>query len=116
MPLIASGALPVFERVTERAALAVLICWLPKATLVVDKLAIGAGGAAPVPERLTLCGLPAAPSVIVRVPARVPRAVGVGHRDDLIENAVLSRRHRPQSPLTLPSSRRTRASWRWWRR
>src|SRR5438067_12813324 len=77
MPLIASGALPVFERVTERAALAVLICWLPKARVVVDKLAIGAGGAAPVPERLTLCGLPAAPSVIVRVPARVPRAVGV---------------------------------------
>src|SRR5947199_319858 len=77
MPLIASGALPVLERVTERAALVVLICWFPKARLVVERPAIGAGGAVPVPERLTPCGLPAALSVIVTVPGRAPVAVGV---------------------------------------
>jgi hypothetical protein len=34
-------------------------------------------GAAPVPERLTVCGLPAALSEMLTVAARVPAAVGV---------------------------------------
>ena len=34
-------------------------------------------GTAPVPVKLTVCGLPLALSVIVRVPVRVPEAVGV---------------------------------------
>ncbi len=38
---------------------------------------MGGGGAAPVPLRLTACGLPAPLSVIVTAAVRVPVAVGV---------------------------------------
>ena len=47
---------------------------LPKARLVGERLA---EDAAPVPERLTLCGLPVALSVRVTAAVRVPAAVGL---------------------------------------
>ena len=47
---------------------------MPKVKLVGKKLALDA---APVPARLTVCGLPVASSVIVMVPGRLPVAVGV---------------------------------------
>jgi len=47
---------------------------LPKVRLVGAKLALDA---APVPVRLTVCGLPVALSVTVIVPGRLPAAVGV---------------------------------------
>ena len=48
--------------------------WLPKVRLVGERLA---AGAVPVPERLTLCGLPVALSVRVTAAVRVPAAVGL---------------------------------------
>src|SRR5690242_11434717 len=62
-----SDAVPVFLSVTDFAALVVFTRWPPKDRLDVDKLTTGAE---PVPERLTLCGLPAASSVTVIAPAR----------------------------------------------
>ena len=58
------------------AALVVFSSWLPKLKFVADKLTMGAG-AAPVPVRLMVCGLPAMLSVIVTAPVRMPVAVGV---------------------------------------
>src|SRR5438477_6103097 len=77
MPLIASAAVPVFESVTVCAALVVAVCWLPNARLAGDKLTAAGVAVVPVPERLTLCGLPAALSVMVTAPARAPAAAGV---------------------------------------
>jgi len=47
---------------------------LPKLTLVVLRLTLGA---VPVPLKLTVCGLPLALSVSVRLPERLPVAAGV---------------------------------------
>ena len=47
---------------------------MPKARVVGAKLA---AGAIPVPERVTVCGLPVALSVTVMVPGWLPTAVGV---------------------------------------
>ena len=47
---------------------------MPKARLVGAKLALGA---IPVPDRVTVCGLPVASSVTVIVPGWLPAAVGV---------------------------------------
>src|SRR5436305_136269 len=48
--------------------------------LTAERLAAGVGAAVPAPESVTLCGLPAALSVIVTAPVRVPVAVGVNVR------------------------------------
>ncbi len=77
MLLIVSGAVPLLVSVTACAALVLPTCWLPKLRLVGERVTAGAVGATPVPVRLTLCGLPAALSVIDTVPVRVPVAVGV---------------------------------------
>src|SRR6266404_4036407 len=71
-----SAAFPVLFSVTVCAALVVFSCWLPKLKFVADKLTMDAE-AAPVPVRLTDCGLPLALSVMVIAPVRVPVAVGV---------------------------------------
>ena len=65
---------PVFFNVTVLAALVVPTCCVVKARLVGLKLATGA---TPVPVRLAVWGLPAALSVMVNVPVRVPVVVGV---------------------------------------
>jgi len=65
---------PLLVTVTALAALVVPTCSLPKLTLVVLRLM---PGAVPVPLKLTVCGLPLALSVSVRLPERLPVAVGV---------------------------------------
>ena len=92
-PVIVRAALPVLVRVTVRTLLATLICWLPKARLVGDRLTDGAA-LAPMPVRLTECGLPLALSVTVIVPVRVPVAVGVNVT--LIEQLALAAKVLPQ--------------------
>ena len=77
MLLIVSVAVPLLVNVTGLAALVVPTVWLPKLRLVGDSVTAGALATAPVPVRLTVCGLPGALSVIVTVPVRVPVAVGV---------------------------------------
>jgi hypothetical protein len=73
-----SGALPVLERVTLLVLLVVPTRWFPKLRLVAERLTAGADDEdAPVPVRVTFCGLPAALSVMVIEPLRVPVAVGV---------------------------------------
>ena len=62
---------PVFVIVTFWPALVVLMIWLPKLSVVADRLT---NGATPVPWRLIDCGLPDALSVIVIEPMRRPRA------------------------------------------
>ncbi len=74
MLLIVSVAVPLLVSVTPCAALVLPTCWLLKLRLVGERVT---AGAIPVPLRLTLCGLPAALSVIETVPVRVPVAVGV---------------------------------------
>src|SRR5436309_543626 len=48
--------------------------------LAAERLAAGVGAAVPAPESVTLCGLPAALSVMVTAPVRGPVAVGVNVR------------------------------------
>jgi len=67
---------PVFVRVTGVAALLVSMTWLPKDTLVGEKL-VTAVAAAPVPLRATVCGLPAALSATLILALRAPVADGV---------------------------------------
>ena len=65
MLLIVSEAAPEFVNVTDCAALVVFKAWLPNVKLVGDRFT---PGAVPVPVRFTVCGLPAALSVMVIVP------------------------------------------------
>ena len=69
-----NAAFPVLLRVTLCATLVVPTFWLPNVRLVGETLV---PAAAPVPVRLTVCGLPAALSEILTVAVRVPAAVGV---------------------------------------
>jgi hypothetical protein len=72
---ISSGPMPVFESVTVCGALVVpMFCW-PNVRLDGERLTMGAG--TPVPVKLTVCGLPAALSVIVSDAPRDPAADGV---------------------------------------
>jgi hypothetical protein len=72
--VILKEALPVLFSVTVCAVLVTSTGWLPKARLVVERLT---SGAVPVPERLTVCGLPLALSAMLRVPLCVPLLAGV---------------------------------------
>lgn len=63
MLLIVSAAVPLLVNVTVLAALVVLMTWFPKARLAGLSVTAGAG-ATPVPLNATLCGLPAALSLI----------------------------------------------------
>ena len=72
-----SVALPVLVSVTVCAALVVPTCWLAKVRLALDRETAGAATLLPLPVRLTVCGLPAALSVIVTLAVLVPVAVGV---------------------------------------
>ena len=75
------AALPVLLRVTVWAVLVVPTDWLPKARLVGERPSTGAVPVAalcvPVPERLTVCGLPRALSVILTEALRLALAEGV---------------------------------------
>ena len=68
-----SVALPVLVSVTVCAALVLPTGTLPKLRLVGDR---DTTGAVPTPVSDTVCGLPAALSVIVRVPLIVPDEAG----------------------------------------
>jgi hypothetical protein len=74
IPEMFNEAFPVFVRVTDCAALVVARFWALKARLVAVRLAVGL---APVPVRLTICGLPMALSVTVISAVRLPADVGV---------------------------------------
>jgi hypothetical protein len=65
--------------------------WLAKVRLVGDRLATAA---APVPERLTVCGLPVALSARVRDAVRVPLAAGLNVT--LTEQLALAASELPQ--------------------
>ena len=74
-------ALPELLRVTVCGVLVVPRDWLPKARLVGERPSTGAVGvaavSAPFPERLTVCGLPRALSVMLTEAVRLPLAEGV---------------------------------------
>lgn len=76
MLLIARAVLPVFVRVTPCAALVVPTSCEPKLSLDGARLTAGASGT-PLPDRLTLCGLPVALSATCTEAVRVPAAVGL---------------------------------------
>ena len=76
-PLIVSVAVPVLLSVTVFAALLVLTGTEPNASEVGERLTAGAAVDVPVPDRLTVCGLPVALSVIVIAADRAPAAVGL---------------------------------------
>jgi hypothetical protein len=67
---------PVFVMVAVWAALVVFTVWLANVSAV-GATVIVVVAAAPVPLRATLCGLPAALSVIVTAAERAPEAVGL---------------------------------------
>ena len=77
MLLMVRSALPLLVNVTAWAVLVVLTCWLPKLRLVGLKLTAGAAMVVPEPLKATVCGLPAALSVMDTLALRVPVAVGV---------------------------------------
>jgi len=68
------AALPVLLRVTVCVALLTSTGWVPKARLVGERLTTAA---VPVPERLAVCGLPLALSVMLTEAVRLPVAAGV---------------------------------------
>ena len=70
-------AVPVFFRVEVRAAAVVPTEVLAKESDVGERLTAGAGGAAPVPERATVCGEPVALSATLTEAVRLPVAVGL---------------------------------------
>jgi hypothetical protein len=74
--VILKAILPVLVRVTVCTALVIRTGWLPKAKLVDERLTTGAE-LVPVPERLTVWGLPTALSVILIEAVRFRMAVGV---------------------------------------
>ena len=74
MLVMLKAALPVLLSVTVWAVLVVPTDWLPKARLVGER---GSKGAVPVPERLTVCGLPLALSVMLTEAVKLPLAAGV---------------------------------------
>src|SRR5260370_710195 len=76
-PVRFSEALPVLESVTDCAALVVPTVWLAKASEEAERLTTGAEAAAPVPVRLTDCGLPEALSVMLTLLGRAPGTGGV---------------------------------------
>jgi hypothetical protein len=75
--LIVSVAPPVFVNVTVCAALVVPTVWLLNVSDAGVTIAVGVAGLAPVPVRLTICGLPEALSATLTLPVLVPAAVGV---------------------------------------
>jgi hypothetical protein len=72
--VIVSAAVPELVRVIVCAALGVLSTCAANVRLAGERVA---PGPAPVPVSATVCGLPAALSVMVSVPLRTPGAVGV---------------------------------------
>jgi len=74
MLVILKAIFPVLLRVTLCAALVVPTFWLLNVRLVGETLIVTV---APVPVRLTICGLPAALSEMLTNAVRVPVAVGV---------------------------------------
>jgi len=74
MLVIVSGPVLVLLSVTGCAVLVVPTAWLPKLKLAGEAVAVGE---TPVPVKETVCGLPAALSVMVRKPGRVPPVEGV---------------------------------------
>jgi hypothetical protein len=68
MLLMLSDAVPELVSVTDCAALVVFNVWLANVRLVGDNDTAGVFGAAPVPVRFTVWGLPVALSVMVMVP------------------------------------------------
>ena len=74
MLVMVNAALPVVVRVTDSGVLEVPTGTLPKGTLDGETLA---AEDAPVPERLTACGLPIALSAMASEAVRLPLAKGV---------------------------------------
>jgi hypothetical protein len=74
IPLIQSALVPVLLIVTDWAGLVVSQFCQGKVNVRLERETTGA---VPVPNRVTLCGLPAALSVIVTAAFRAPTAVGV---------------------------------------
>lgn len=74
MLYISSGDCATFVKVTDWLALVAPIGTDPKSKLVAERLT---APLVPKPVNLAVCGLPAASSVIVNVPVRVPTPVGV---------------------------------------
>src|SRR5438552_2891605 len=58
IPPTVSGCVPVFVSVTDCAADVTPRTWFPKPSDVGEAVAAGAGGAAPVPDSATVCGVP----------------------------------------------------------
>src|SRR6266566_7222530 len=78
MLVMLNDAVPEFESVTVWAGLVLPRAWLPNARAVSERLAAGEPvELAPVPVRLTVCGLPVALSLTLSVALRVPVALGV---------------------------------------
>src|SRR5437016_4379530 len=73
---IESGALPVSFRVDVCVALVVPTSWEANVRLAGVRVAAGAAGV-PVPLSATVCGLPAASSLMLTVAFRPPWSVGV---------------------------------------
>src|SRR5580658_10463564 len=84
MLLKVTDALPVLLIVTLCAALVVPVFCAANVRLDGVKLNVNVG-VRPVPVRVTLCGLPVALSVNVRLAVRVPTAVGLNVTDTVQE-------------------------------
>src|SRR5207302_9012392 len=73
--VMAKAAGPVFVSVTVCVAVVVSTVWLAKVSEAGERLAVVVD-AVPVPVRPAVCGLPEALSVTLKLPVRVPDAVG----------------------------------------
>lgn len=71
------GEVPVLLSFTVFDELVVFTSWPLKVKLVGESVIVVGPEVAPVPVKVTLCGLPVALSVMATVPVRVPVVVGV---------------------------------------
>jgi hypothetical protein len=74
IPVMLNATVPVLLRVTVCAALVLPTSWAANVRLDAERLR---AGPRPVPERLTVCGLPGASEEMVSSPVFAPGAVGV---------------------------------------
>ena len=92
-------ALPLLVNVMLCAALVVPTNCDEKVKLVGARVTAGAGAVAPVPVRLTVCGLPLALSAMETAAVRVPAAVGL--KVTLMMQLAVAARVAPQVVVSL---------------
>src|SRR5579871_4585796 len=104
-PLSMRAAVPELVTVSVFAVLTLLSGWLPKPSVVADRLTAGAAAALPVPLKLMVPGLPVALWAMVIEALRAPAACGVNTAEIEHELPAATELPAPQLPPPLASAK-----------